>query len=51
MSKLRAVCKDISICFHLAMATQTLGILCREKALSILSNKSMVEDGSSCSGT
>jgi len=33
------------------MATQTLGALCREKALSELPNGSMVEDGSSRPGT
>ena len=32
------------------MATRTLGALCREKALSILPNGSMVEDGSSYPG-
>ena len=36
----------MSSCFHLAMATQTLDALCREKALSVLPNRSMVEDGS-----
>ena len=50
MGKPRAVCKDVSMCFHLAMATQTLGALCREKVLSVLSNRSMVENGSSHSG-
>ena len=33
------------------MATQTLGALCREKALSVLPNGSMVKDGSSRPGT
>jgi len=33
------------------MATQTLGALCREKALSELPNRSMVKDGSSRLGT
>jgi len=33
------------------MATQTMGALCREKALSELPNGSMVKDGSSCPGT
>jgi len=33
------------------MAIQTLGTLCREKALSELPNGSMVKDGSSCPGT
>ena len=51
VSKPGAVCKDVSTCFHLAMATRTLGALCREKALSILPNGSMVKDGSSCPGT
>jgi len=50
MGKPAAVDKDMSICFHLAMATQTLGALCREKALSELPNRSMVKDGSSCPG-
>ena len=45
-----AVCKDVSSCFHLAMATQTLDVLCREEALSVLSNGSMIEDGSSHPG-
>lgn len=39
----------MSLCFYLAMATQTLNTLCREKALSILSNGSMIENSSSCS--
>ena len=47
MGKLAAVGKDMSTCFHLAMATRTLGALCREKALSELPNGSMVENGSS----
>jgi len=50
MGKPRAVCKDMLMCFHLAMATWTLDALCREKALSILPNGSMVENGSSHSG-
>jgi len=33
------------------MATQTIGALCREKALSELPNGSMVKNGSSCPGT
>jgi len=33
------------------MATQTLGMLCREKALSKLPNGSMIENGSSRPGT
>ena len=41
MGKPRAVCKDMLSCFHLAMATQTLGALCREKALSVLPNGSI----------
>jgi len=51
MGQLAAVGKNILMCFHLAMATRTLGALCREKALSELSNGSMVKDGSSCPGT
>jgi len=47
MGKLAAVSKDMSTCFHLVMATQTLDALCREKALSALPNGSMVKDGSS----
>jgi len=50
MGKLVAVGKDMSICFHLAIATQTLGALCREKVLSELPSGSMVKDGSSCPG-
>ena len=33
----------MSMCFHLVMATWTLGALCREKALSELPNGSMVK--------
>jgi len=51
MSKPMTVSKDISTCFHLAMATWTLSALCREKALSELPNRSMVENGSSHSST
>jgi len=51
MGKPAAVGKDVSTCFHLAMATQTLGALCREKALSELSNGSMIKNGSSRPGT
>ena len=51
MGKPAAVGKDVSTCFHLAMATWTLGALCREKALSELPNRSIVKDGSSCPGT
>ena len=51
MGKLVAVGKDVSMCFHLAMATRTLGALCREKVLSKLPNRSMVKDGSSRPGT
>jgi len=50
MGKLAAVGKNMSTCFYLAMATQTLGVLCREKVLSELPNGSMVKDGSSRSG-
>jgi len=41
----------MSMCFYLAMATQTLGALCREKALSELPNRSMVKNGLSRPGT
>jgi len=51
MGKPVAVGKDMSTCFYLAMATRTLGALCREKALSELPNGSMVKDGSSHPGT
>ena len=51
MGKPAAVGKDVLTCFHLAMATWTMGVLCREKALSELSNGSMVENGLSCPGT
>jgi len=51
MGKPAAVGKDVSTCFHLAMATRTLGALCREKALSKLPNGSMIENGSSRPGT
>ena len=51
MGKPAAVGKDMSTCFHLAMATRILGALCREKALSELPNGSMVKDGSSRPGT
>jgi len=51
MDKLVAVGKDMSMCFHLAMATQTLGALCREKTLSELPNGSIVKNGSSRPGT
>jgi len=51
MGQPAAVGKNILMCFHLAMATRTLGALCREKALSELPNGSMVKDGSSCPGT
>ena len=47
MGKPAAVGKDVSTCFHLAMATQTLSALCKEKVLSELSNESMIENGSS----
>ena len=39
--------KDVSTCFYLAMATRTLGALCREKVLSKLPNGSMIKNGSS----
>jgi len=51
MGKPAAVGKDMLTCFHLAMATRTLGILCREKVLSELPNGSMVENGLSRPGT
>jgi len=46
-----AVGKNVSMCFHLAMATWTLGALCRKKALSELPNGSMINNGSSRPGT
>jgi len=46
-----AVGKDVSICFHLAMAIWTLGALCRKKVLSELPNGSMVKNGLSHPGT
>ena len=48
MNKYRTVCKDVLIYFYLVIAIQTLGILCREKALLVLFNGSMTEDSSSC---
>jgi len=51
MTKLTTVGKDVSICFYLTMATQTLDILCKEKALPKLPNRSIVKNGSSCPGT
>jgi len=51
MGKPVAVGKNMSTCFHLAMATWTLDVLCREKALSELPNRSMVKNGSSRPGT
>ena len=51
MGKPAAVGKDVSTCFHLAMATRTLGALCREKVLSELPNGSIVKNGSSHPGT
>ena len=51
MGKLAAVGKDMSMYFHLAVATWTLGALCREKALSELPNGSMAKNGSSRPGT
>jgi len=51
MGKPVAVGKDVSTYFHLAMAIQTLGALYKEKALSELSNGSMVKDGLSHPGT
>jgi len=39
--------KDVSTCFYLAMATRTLGALCRKKVLSKLPNGSMIKNGSS----
>jgi len=47
MGKPAAVGKDVSTCFHLAMATWTMGALCREKVLSELPNGSIVKNGSS----
>jgi len=43
--------KDVSTCFYLAIATQTLDALCKEKVLSELPNGSIVKDGSSGPGT
>ena len=51
MGKPVAVSKNVSTCFHLAMAIRTLGALCREKALSELPNGSMVKNDSSRPGT
>jgi len=51
MGKQAAVGKDMLTCFHLAMATRTVGALCREKVLSELSNGSMVKNGTSRPGT
>ena len=51
MGKPAAIGKDVLTCFHLAMATQTMDALCREKALSELPNGSMVKNGSSRPGT
>jgi len=51
MGKLAAVHKDISMYFNLAMATQILDALCREKVLSELPNGSMIKDDLSCPGT
>jgi len=51
MGKPVAIHKNMSTCFHLAMATQTLGALCREKALSKLPNGSMIKNGLSHPGT
>jgi len=51
MGKPATVGKDVSTCFHLAMATWILGALCREKALSELPNGSMIKNGSSRPGT
>jgi len=41
MGKLAAVGKDVLTCFYLAMATWTLGALCRKKVLSELPNGSI----------
>jgi len=51
MDKPAIVDKDMLTCFHLAIAIQTLGALCREKVLSELPNGSIIEDSSSCPGT
>jgi len=45
MGKPVAVGKDVSMCFHLAMATRILGALYREKALSELPNGSIIKNG------
>ena len=47
MSKLRIVFKDMLTCFYLEIVIQTLNALCKEKTLSILSNRSMIKDNSS----
>jgi len=47
MGKPGTVCKDVLTCFYLAIVTQILGTLCRGKALFVLSNESMIKDGSS----
>jgi len=50
MCKPEVVYKDVSTCFYLAITMQTLGALYREKVLSVLPNKNMVKDSSSCPG-
>jgi len=47
MGKSRAVCKDVLICFYLAITIQTLDALYKEKTLSVLPNKSIVKNSSS----
>jgi len=51
MGKPVAIGKDVLRCFHLAMATRTMGALYRKKVLSELLDRSMVKDGSSRPGT
>jgi len=50
MSKPGVVFKDMLTCFYLAIAIQTLDVLCKEKALFVLPNESMIKNGSSCPG-
>jgi len=51
VGKPAAVGKDVSTCFHQAIATWTLGILYREKALFELPNGSIIKNSSSRPGT
>ena len=47
MGKSGTVYKNILSYFYLAMAIWILGILCKEKALSVLFNRSIVKNSSS----